>query len=132
MSTDAWKGNSVGKPLAYFEITTADDAAKLQDFYRDMFDWQVDVLPQMGGYGLVDTGVEGGVGGGIGPAQTHSGVRVYFHVDDLEAALEKAESLGGKKVMAPMKISDDFGSFAVFTDPDGNEIGLWDRPGLQG
>ncbi|QFZ18302.1 VOC family protein [Saccharothrix syringae] len=120
----------MGNPLSYFEITTKSDAAALQKFYGDMFGWQINVLPQMGGYGLVSTGGE--VGGGIGPAQSHAGVRVYFHAEDLNAALEKAESLGGKIVMQPTKISDDFGSFAVFTDPDGNEVGLWDRPGLQG
>lgn len=122
----------MGNHVAYFEITTQKDAAALQEFYSKLFDWNVDVLPEMGGYGLVDAGTEGAIGGGIGPAQTTPGVRMYVYVDDLEAALEKAESLGGKKVMGPTKISDEFGSFAIFADPDGNGIGLWDRPGVKG
>lgn len=122
----------MGSHVAYFEITTAADAAALQEFYGKLFDWQVNVMPGMGGYGLVDTGVSGAIGGGIGPAQGAPGVRMYVYAEDIEATLKKAESLGGKTVMPPTKISDEFGSFAVFTDPDGNGIGLWDRPGVNG
>jgi hypothetical protein len=48
---------------------------------------------------------------------------VYVEVDDLQQALDKAESLGGKTVMPPMDIPDAV-SLAMFTDPSGNVIGL--------
>jgi predicted enzyme related to lactoylglutathione lyase len=122
----------MGSHVAYFEITTASDAPALQKFYSEMFGWQVNVMPEMGGYGLVDTGTESAIGGGIGPAQGAPGVRMYVYVENLDDALLKAESLGGKTVMPPTKVSDEFGSIAVFSDLDGNGIGLWDRPGVNG
>jgi len=48
---------------------------------------------------------------------------VYVQVDDLPAYLKKAESLGGKTLVPPVEIPA--GTFAWFTDPDGNAIGLW-------
>jgi predicted enzyme related to lactoylglutathione lyase len=44
-------------------------------------------------------------------------------VPDLQAALNKAEKLGGKTLMPPMDVPDG-PSIAQFTDPAGNRIGL--------
>ncbi|MEO3762575.1 VOC family protein [Streptomyces sp. B8F3] len=117
----------MGQPLAYFEITSSENAERLQSFYADMFGWNVNQLPDMGGYALVDTqSGQGSVVGGIGPAMGEPGVRVYFHAPDLDAALKRAEELGGSKVMEPTELPG-FGNIAVFADPDGNAIGLWDQ-----
>jgi uncharacterized protein len=43
-------------------------------------------------------------------------------VDDVQAALDKAVELGGKKLVGPVKIPN--GTFAWFADPEGNMIGL--------
>ena len=48
---------------------------------------------------------------------------VYVQVDDVAAALAKAEALGGKTQVPPVEIPP--GTFAWFTDPDGNTVGLW-------
>ena len=82
----------------------------------------------MGGYGLVDTGAgEGAIGGGIGPSAGpgEPGVRIYMRVDDLDAYLDRAEELGGKRLVPPTDLPGDFGRFAIFADPDGNQVGLW-------
>ena len=50
----------------------------------------------------------------------------YVDVEDVQAALDKAVELGGKKVVGPIPIPA--GTFAWFTDPDGNMIGLM-KPG---
>jgi predicted enzyme related to lactoylglutathione lyase len=50
-------------------------------------------------------------------------VTVYVQVDDLNAYLAKAVSLGGKALVQPVDIGT--GIFAWFSDPDGNIIGLW-------
>ena len=65
--------------------------------------------------------------GGIGPEQTpgDSGVRFYVRVDDLTAYLERAEQLGGKRLSEPVDLPDGYGRIAMFTDPDGNPVGLW-------
>ena len=74
-------------------------------------------------YGMVAAG-EGGIGGGVGPSQDGSSlVTFYVQADDLQAALDKAEKLGGKTVMPPMDIPDG-PSIAQFADPDGNVVGL--------
>src|SRR5690625_1237169 len=116
----------MGQPLAYFEITYSQDHERLQSLYGDMFGWNVNQLPDMGGYALVDTqSGNGSVTGGIGPAMNQPGVQVYFQAPDLEAALSKAEELGGSKLMEPTELPG-FGNIAVFADPDGNPIRLWD------
>ena len=67
---------------------------------------------------------EGGVGVGIGadPEQP-TRVTVYMQVPDLDEALGKAESLGGHIVMPPTVIPDMV-TFALFSDPAGNVVGL--------
>jgi predicted enzyme related to lactoylglutathione lyase len=46
----------------------------------------------------------------------------YVAVEDIIAALAKAEALGGKKIVGPIPIPT--GTFAWFSDIDGNTIGL--------
>ncbi|MDX6240980.1 MAG: uncharacterized protein QOG10_5804 [Kribbellaceae bacterium] len=117
----------MGQPIAFFEVVSPDHE-RAQTFYRGLFDWQIAADPAMGGYGLVDTGAgEEAIGGGIGPSMQpgDTGVKVYVKVDDLEAYLDRAEALGGKRLVPPTDLPGDFGRFAIFTDPDGNQVGLW-------
>ena len=48
-------------------------------------------------------------------------MKIYMRVDDLDACLDRAQQLGGKRLVPPT----DYGRFAIFTDPDGNLVGLW-------
>jgi predicted enzyme related to lactoylglutathione lyase len=114
-------------PVAFFEILSPNHE-RAQRFYADLFDWQVAADPAMGGYGLVDTGAgEQAVGGGIGPAERpgDAGIKIYIRVDDLDAYLDRAEALGGTRLVPPTDLPGDFGRFAIFADPDGNPVGLW-------
>ena len=117
----------MGAPVAWFEITAKDPSA-LVDFYRELFDWTVTPGPD-DGYSLVDTGAgPDSVGGGIGATQSPDdpgGVTVYMRVDDLQAHLDKAEKLGGKTIVPPTDLPGEFGRFAMFSDPAGNNVGLW-------
>jgi uncharacterized protein len=82
-------------------------------------------------YGMVDakdnTSLTGdnGIGGGIGqgPDGYEGHVTFYVAVPDVEEALQKAESLGGTRVMGPEKIMDMV-ELGQFKDPEGNVIGL--------
>src|SRR5580704_13554955 len=117
----------MGQPVAYFEIVSP-DAARARAFYTELFGWAADADPAMGGYALVDTRAgEGAIGGGIGGSAEpgEAGVKIYMRVDDLDAYLERAEKLGGTRVQPPTKLPGEAGSIAVFTDPDGNQVGLW-------
>jgi predicted enzyme related to lactoylglutathione lyase len=48
-----------------------------------------------------------------------------MRVDDLDKYLDRAEHLGGKRLVPPTDLPEDYGRFAIFTDPDGNAVGLW-------
>jgi uncharacterized protein len=114
----------VGQPVVHWEIGGR-DGTKLHEFYSSLFDWKIQVDPQFH-YGMVDTGGQGGINGGIStlPAEVPPYVTFYVQVDDLAACLAKAESLGGKTVLSPMPVPG-IGSIAMFTDPEGHVIGLF-------
>ena len=118
----------MGQPVAFFEVISPDHE-RAQKFYGELFGWKVAADQAMGGYGLVDTGAgEGAIGGGIGPASgpdDKGGVKIYVRVGDLDAYLDRAEQLGGTRLVPPTDLPGDFGRFAIFTDPDGNQGGLW-------
>jgi uncharacterized protein len=119
----------VGQPVVHFEIMGR-DAAGLQSFYADLFNWTIDADNPMN-YGMVDRAAnltaDGiGIGGGIGalPEGTPGGhVTVYVAVPDVEAALAKAASLGGTRLMGPEKVMEGV-EIGLFTDPEGHLIGV--------
>jgi hypothetical protein len=117
----------MGQAVVHFEVI-GKDAEKLQSFYSDLFGWEIDANNPMK-YGMVsrednlDQGI--GIGGGIGPSQEGSDgwVTFYVAVDDVEAGLEKAESLGGTRLMGPMDVPEG-PTIGLFKDPEGHTIGL--------
>jgi hypothetical protein len=54
---------------------------------------------------------------------------VYVGTDDIEATLAKAETLGGE-ILVPKSEIPGQGWFGMFSDPTGNQIGLF--TGLEG
>jgi predicted enzyme related to lactoylglutathione lyase len=109
-------------PVTWWEIT-GKDGKKLQDFYAQLFDWHVDANNPMD-YGMVDAHADGGIGGGISADQNGMNrVTIYVQVDDLDAYLKKAESLGGKTVV-PVTEVPGMVTFAMFQDVGGNIVGL--------
>jgi predicted enzyme related to lactoylglutathione lyase len=113
----------MGQPVVHFEIS-GKDFKKSIDFYKNLFDWKVELWGDMP-YGMVQPQSERSIGGGIGAAQQgQPNVTFYIQVDDLQAYLNKAEQLGGKMVVPPSPIPG-VGSMAMFSDPDGNILGLF-------
>lgn len=112
----------VPNPVVHFEIVGSDGTA-LQGFYRELFDWKVDVDNQWL-YGMVETGGEGGINGGItgAPDGDANRVTVYASVDDPQAYLDKAERLGATTLMPVTDIGGMV--IAMFRDPAGNVTGL--------
>ncbi|MCI2421056.1 glyoxalase [Saccharopolyspora sp. K220] len=124
----------MGWPVVHFEIIGS-DPAKLRGYYGELFGWAfstgdaiTEKVSQQGMYGFVDgstTGEGDGINGGVGGGPGHQpAVLFYVGVPDVEAALRKAESLGGKRLMGPEP--DSGGDFAVgqFVDPEGNVVGV--------
>jgi uncharacterized protein len=109
--------------ISWFEIIGG-DAARLHGFYADLFGWKLQANNAMQ-YGLVSD-AEAGIGGGIGPDPEGGPgyVTVYVGVDDINAALEKAQQLGAKVVMPPTAIAELNVTVALFSDPAGHVIGL--------
>ena len=119
----------MGQAVVHFEVV-GQDGEKLQRYYGELFGWNVNADNPMQ-YGMVDakdnktvtgdTGVGGGIGQGPDGYEGH--VTFYVAVPDVEEALQKAESLGGTRVMGPEKIMDMV-ELGQFKDPEGNVIGL--------
>jgi predicted enzyme related to lactoylglutathione lyase len=66
-----------------------------------------------------------GIGGGIarGPDGYPGHVTFYVEVPDVEAALAKAESLGGTRMMGPDDVMEGL-VIGLFNDPEGHVIGV--------
>jgi predicted enzyme related to lactoylglutathione lyase len=109
-------------PVVHFEVL-GKDAAALQAFYGQVFDWQLN--PVMPTYAMVSTGGESAIAGGVGttPDGSPGHVTFYVAVSDLAAALEQIEAAGGRTVQPPMDVPDG-PSIALFADPEGHVIGL--------
>ena len=123
----------MGLPVVHFEVI-GKDASKLQSYYSDLFGWEINADNPMK-YGIVqrdgntsDDGV--GIGGGIaaGPDDSYPGhVTFYIGVPEVEAALAKAESLGGSRVMGPETVMDSI-EIGLFNDPEGHLVGVVKAP----
>jgi predicted enzyme related to lactoylglutathione lyase len=109
-------------PVVHFEIMGG-TPNQLENFYRELFGWKIDSNNPMK-YGMVDTGAPGGINGGVGVSQDGGKrVSVYVQVEDLDAALAKAEKLGGKTILPPSQVPGG-PKLAMFADPAGNVTGL--------
>jgi hypothetical protein len=118
----------MGQPVVHFEIMGS-DVSTLRAFYSDLFDWEINVDNPLD-YGMVDreqnVNQDGiGIGGGIGamPEGQPGFATFYVEVPDVEAALAKAESLGGTRLMGPEQPMEGL-VIGMFADPEGHPIGV--------
>jgi predicted enzyme related to lactoylglutathione lyase len=80
-------------PVVHFEILGKDQKL-LEEFYKSIFNWQVEPIEDW--YSLVKPG--SGINGGIGAREGHTGhVTFYMAVENVEAALALIKAKGGKK-----------------------------------
>ena len=117
--------------VVHFEIPF-DDGDRARGFYREAFGWDVMEMPDLG-YTIVSTGPSGDQGptepgyvnGGMfeRAAQMTTPV-VTIDVDDIDAALEQVEKLGGSTVQSKQAVAD-MGFTGYFKDTEGNLMGLW-------
>jgi predicted enzyme related to lactoylglutathione lyase len=118
----------MGQAVVHFEVM-GKDGEKLKSYYSELFGWEIDSDNPMN-YGIVpregNTNADGaGIGGGIGtaPDEAPSYVTFYVEVPDVEAALAKAESLGGSRMVGPMKVMEGV-ELGILNDPEGNMVGV--------
>jgi predicted enzyme related to lactoylglutathione lyase len=124
----AQNGEKMGQPVVHFEVI-GKDGDRLKSYYSELFGWEIASNNPMN-YGMVqrdgNTTAEGiGIGGGVGqgPEGYDGHVTFYVEVPDVEAALAKAESLGGTRVMGPEEVMDGL-VLGQFKDPEDHVIGL--------
>ena len=116
----------MGNPFVHVELSTQDLGAA-KSFYQSMFDWTL--KDQEIGGGMTYTMVEVGEGTGGGMEQhpmpgEPSAWLAYVMVDDIQAATEKARSLGAKIIREPTEVPDT-GWISIFIDPTGATLGLF-------
>ena len=123
----------MANPVVHFEII-GKNPEQLRSYFGELFGWQFDssspvaaAISDPSDYGFIDrvtapdgAGIPGGVGGGAGyPAHA----MFYVGVPDVEAALQEAERLGGKRQLGPERAPTGL-VIGHFTDPEGNLIGV--------
>ena len=115
----------MGNPLVHWEIMVS-DMAKAKTFYSTVFDWQIAETP-MPGYFMANPGTPPAGGMMVAPesAPEHT-FHIYFGVEDFDATLAKAVAAGATTVAPKMQIPG-VGSWAMFADPDGVIIGIFQQ-----
>jgi len=118
---------AVANPFVHVELNSP-DPEKAKAFYSKLFQWQLEDIPNpavpSNNYTLIKVG--SGTGGGImkqipgGP----SGWLAYVEVDDIQAATQKAKSLGAK-IMKDVTEVMGMGWLSFIQDPTGAVLGLW-------
>jgi predicted enzyme related to lactoylglutathione lyase len=118
--------------VVHFEVPF-DDADRARDFYKEVFGWQIQPMPEMN-YNMESTGPTsdqgmpsepGFIGGGMMQRQAPVNSPVLtLEVDDIEATINAIEKHGGAAVGEKMAVGD-MGFAAYFSDSEGNLMGLW-------
>jgi predicted enzyme related to lactoylglutathione lyase len=123
----------MSQPVVHFEVV-GKDPARLRNYFGELFGWEFDVpspvaeeVSEPESYGFLQlvtsddgAGIPGGIGGGSG---YRSHAVFYVGVPDVEAALHRAEQLGGTRVMGPATSPNGL-VVGHFTDPEGTLIGV--------
>jgi uncharacterized protein len=132
---DAWQGANMARfkdgetnTFGWAELN-ARGLDKAIPFYTQLFGWTTKTSPLGDGQGdYTEFQVDGEsilgaleMNPGI-PAEVPSYWMVYFNVDDVDAAYQKALGLGAHEMLAPQEFPG--GRFAIINDPQGAMFGL--------
>ncbi len=112
--------------ICYLEIPAnrAEDSAR---FYGEIFGWSTRERGD-GNLAFDDTGGVSGTWVKESDRTPDERTRVYIMVDNIADSLTLIQNAGGKVVTPRTDIGPNMGAFAVFTDPVGNEFGLYEEP----
>jgi predicted enzyme related to lactoylglutathione lyase len=113
----------MANPFVHMELTTP-DLPKAKEFYSGMFGWKFDDMTSPGmTYSTFKP--DSGPGGGM---FTMPGAPTmwlpYVGIDEINAATEKAKSLGAQVIRGPQEVPGH-GWFSIIADPTGATIALW-------
>jgi uncharacterized protein len=100
---------------------------ELGRFYEAAFGWKIRTDPNVPDYAMFSD-TSGNVAGGFTTSHPTGGSpAVYITVGSADAALESVEKAGGTTKEPRMLISDENGYWAMFVDPAGNTVGLFEK-----
>ena len=121
----------MARPVVHFEVIGSDpDGLRRYALFGWTFDTPSPVAKEVSdtnSHGFIDlitaedgSGIRGGIGGG---EAYDSHAMFYVGVPNVEAALVRAESLGGTRVMGPARSPNGL-VVGHFRDPEGTLIGV--------
>jgi predicted enzyme related to lactoylglutathione lyase len=118
----------MANPFVHVELATT-DLDKAKSFYKSLFDWQLNDMYMGEGntYTLIQVGE--GTGGGMmtNPMPgAPSAWLAYVGVDEINAATEKARSLGATICREVTEIPN-VGAFSILIDPTGAMLALFQQ-----
>src|SRR5919107_1531872 len=104
----------------------ADDTARAQRFYSELFGWDFQEMEGYGGYFMFSSGTIERSGGAIGRRGQSTGdkVRVYITCESIDDVVARVPELGGTVVTPRTEIPGQ-GWYAVILDSEGSELGLY-------
>jgi predicted enzyme related to lactoylglutathione lyase len=114
--------------VSMFEIP-ASDFQRAVTFYKAILGIEIEEMDwqgtKMGLFPTDGTNVSGSVIEAPDYKPSSDGVIVYLNGgNDLQAILDKVEANNGKVVVAKTEISPEMGFYAMFSDTEGNKLGL--------
>ncbi len=118
--------------VVHFEIPV-DDLERAQKFYKNIFGWTMDAVPDMEYIIIRTTPVDennmptepGAINGGMMKRQSPlTSPLVIINVQNIEDSMKKVKKMGGEIVRGKTQVMD-MGYVAYFKDTEGNIIGLW-------
>jgi predicted enzyme related to lactoylglutathione lyase len=118
--------------VVHFEIPV-DNVERAKKFYKSAFDWTLIPAPEMNYTMIHTTEVDamnmpkepGAINGGM--MQRKDPIKcpvLTISVENIDQAIKKVQSLGGKIVMGKMEVPN-MGISAYIQDSEGNILGLW-------
>ena len=118
----------MANPTMHFELI-ARDRDRLRGFYGKLFGWSEQDYPDAE-YTILQSGAGMGIDFAIGSTMSGlaTGPTIYVAVDNVGQMLASARQEAGVNVVQEPYEIPGMGEFAVFTDPEGNRIGLWKMP----
>jgi predicted enzyme related to lactoylglutathione lyase len=114
----------MAQPVVYFE-SVAQAPERMRTYFAELFGWEIDDGDNELNYAMVGRNTNS-EGVGIGPAwEGYAGpATFYVQVDDVEAALVRAEQLGARRLMGPRPVPGGDTVIGYMADPEGHVIGI--------
>lgn len=120
--------NNMKNLISVIEIPTS-DFARAAAFYKAILNITIEEVDmedfKMGLFPNAADGIAIHLIHGSGYAPSANGTIIYLNGgDDLQVVANKIEASGGKIIVPKTEIGPDMGFYALFTDTEGNKLGL--------